>query len=149
MRAILPHNPCTIAGVTSLLAGSSICAPRRKVTPTHQTGLPLEQVASEGKTTRPMQYVLGWWDDGKSRRFGIDVSARRRGQDKHSSSSSLPSSAGVSIESLFTLWGWHGGGGNGPEKGAQVQLSSTGRESWLCRTVTYWLVRSVANFCRN
>lgn len=66
-KEVLPHDPCSIAGLASLLAGSSICE--------ETTG---SEGGEEGKIDGPMWHSrlfgLGWWwspDGGE--RFGIDV----------------------------------------------------------------------------
>jgi hypothetical protein len=74
MRNVLPHNPCTIAGVMSLLAGSDLCS--RAVIPE----------GAEFMTDRELEKVfegylfgLGWFgaggdgEGGREGRFGIDV----------------------------------------------------------------------------
>ena len=128
MKTLLPHNPCTIAGVMSLLAGSSICAPHTTATPTRQTGLLQGKVASNGENTPLMQYVLGWWDDGKSRRFGIDIGARPPSRDKHLLSGFAPPSARVKIKRLFSFWEWNGSDRHGSEKGVKAHYHTLGKD---------------------
>jgi hypothetical protein len=74
MRNVLPHSPCTIAGVMSLLAGSDLC--RRAVIPEgteFMTDKELEKVF-EGYL-----FGLGWFGTGgggggvREERFGIDI----------------------------------------------------------------------------
>lgn len=71
-RRILPKNPCSIAAVASLIAGSDMV---REIPAGSEwcgtTGLEKESVF-EGKF-----FSMGWWTDGDEQRFGIDVGKSR------------------------------------------------------------------------
>lgn len=65
-KEVLPHDPCSIAGLASLLAGSSMCE---------------ESTLSEGREDRIVYeslwnsrlFGLGFWSSSEGRaRFGID-----------------------------------------------------------------------------
>lgn len=69
---VLPHDPCSIAGLASLLAGSSICEDEC-----------VDSERSEGGRIRGFPWEsqllsLGWWGlPGGGERFGIDVGSAR------------------------------------------------------------------------
>ena len=67
-RKVLPRNPCSIAGMASLLVGSDMLTliPRRSEWADDKTLL--KHGLFEGYF-----FGLGWWGDGKTRRWGIDV----------------------------------------------------------------------------
>lgn len=74
MRNVLPHSPCTIAGVMSLLAGSDLC--RRAVIPEGAEFMTDEELE---KVFEGYLFSLGWFgargggEGGGEERFGIDV----------------------------------------------------------------------------
>lgn len=66
-KEVLPHDPCSIAGLASLLAGSSIC----EETTVSEGG---EGGRIDGPTWHSRLFGLGWWwSPDKGERFGIDV----------------------------------------------------------------------------
>jgi Protein of unknown function (DUF3433) len=74
MHEVLPHNPCSIAGTMSLLAGSELCS--REVIPAGAEWMNENELA---KAFGGKRYRMGWWDKGdgppeaRGRRFGIDI----------------------------------------------------------------------------
>lgn len=74
MRNVLPHSPCTIAGVMSLLADSDLC--RRAVIPEGAEFMTDEELE---KVFKGYLFSLGWFgaggggEGGGEERFGIDV----------------------------------------------------------------------------
>jgi hypothetical protein len=71
MRRVLPHNPCSIAGVATLLAGSRMCT--RERVPKGSEWLSAKQ-SMEARLWEGDVFSLGWWVDGdRGRRFGVDV----------------------------------------------------------------------------
>lgn len=75
-KDLLYHNPCSIAGVASLLPGSELWAPG--FLPPGAPCLSDQELMKE-KTFDGWLFSLGWWNDNgeraqeQSRRFGIDV----------------------------------------------------------------------------
>ncbi|KAI9154765.1 hypothetical protein HJFPF1_07322 [Paramyrothecium foliicola] len=73
MREVLPHNPCSIAGMASLLAGSRLVA--RDFIPRGAQWRDKDEVFGGSGWT----YSLRWWDGngdegtGRPKRYGIDV----------------------------------------------------------------------------
>jgi hypothetical protein len=65
-RRILPKNPCSIASVASLLAGSDLL----NLVPPGTEFLSNNQMREQA-TFRGCFFRLGWW--GESQRFGVDV----------------------------------------------------------------------------
>lgn len=81
MRHTLPHNPCTIAGTMSLLAGSEML----KLLPEGAEYMSDKEL--EKKVFGKHRYSMGWFDDGEGgMRFGIDIGKaqieRRRDKKK-------------------------------------------------------------------
>jgi Protein of unknown function (DUF3433) len=76
MRHTLPHNPHTIAGTMSLLAGSKMCS--RNVMPEGAEWMDDKSLKKAG-VFEGYLFSLGWWEDRgqdgrlKKRRFGIDI----------------------------------------------------------------------------
>ncbi|KAI1625064.1 hypothetical protein EDD37DRAFT_590156 [Exophiala viscosa] len=72
LREVVPHNPCTIAGVMALWAGSAFTAPENAETGGHTDRDNAELLRSSAFDG--WKFRLGWWDlkDG-SRRYGIDA----------------------------------------------------------------------------
>ncbi|KKZ68312.1 hypothetical protein EMCG_05987 [[Emmonsia] crescens] len=78
LRETLPHNPCSIAGTMSLLAGSELCDSSGKSLPVGVERMEDPELRSvfEGQG---LLFGLGWWkwrDEGgeyDNERFGIDV----------------------------------------------------------------------------
>ncbi|KAJ0109415.1 hypothetical protein J7T55_000340 [Diaporthe amygdali] len=67
-KEVLPHDPCSIAGLASLLAGSSMCDEA-----TGSGGS--EGGILDGSSWHSRLFGLGWWwsPEGGGERFGIDV----------------------------------------------------------------------------
>lgn len=74
MGSTLQHNPCSIAGVMSLLAGSEMC--ERTVMP---EGAEFMSDRKLGEALRGYLFSLGWWaastraGSQRAKRFGIDI----------------------------------------------------------------------------
>lgn len=70
---VLPHDPCSIAGLASLLAGSSVCSGDSVAT--RRAGSDSDQDRFWGSQL----FSLGWWPSPVSQggRFGIDVGEAR------------------------------------------------------------------------
>lgn len=80
MRDTLPHNPCSIAGTASLLAGSEMCSGRlAKLIPAGAEWLTDEEL-KEHKVWNGWTFSMGWWEwkYGEQSRFGIDVGEAER-----------------------------------------------------------------------
>ncbi|RVX67370.1 hypothetical protein B0A52_09151 [Exophiala mesophila] len=59
LRDLVPHNPCTIFGVASLLAGSRLCS--------DENGELLREDENENtSSTQEPRHRLGWWDENNS-----------------------------------------------------------------------------------
>jgi hypothetical protein len=74
-KYILPHNPWTIAGKASLLAGSELCSESmRERTPPGALWMSDKELKENG-VWQGWLFSLGWWDwkRGERRRWGIDV----------------------------------------------------------------------------
>ena len=74
-RTLLPHNPCSIAGTASLLAGSEMCSDRlAALMPQGAQGM-TDKELREHKVWDGWLFSMGWWDwsFGEQSRFGIDV----------------------------------------------------------------------------
>jgi hypothetical protein len=74
-RHILPHNPWTIAGKASLLAGSELCGESlRELIPPGALWMSDRELKGNG-IWQGWLFNLGWWDWkwGEKRRWGIDV----------------------------------------------------------------------------
>ncbi|OAX80568.1 hypothetical protein ACJ72_05100 [Emergomyces africanus] len=78
LRKTLPHNPCSIAGTMSLLAGSELCDSGGKLLPPGAERMEDRELRSmfEGQG---LLFGLGWWKwrdergEYENERFGIDV----------------------------------------------------------------------------
>ncbi|OJD11115.1 hypothetical protein AJ78_08049 [Emergomyces pasteurianus Ep9510] len=78
LRGTLPHNPCSIAGTMSLLAGSELCDSGSKLLPPKAEKMEDRQLRNilEGQG---LLFGLGWWKwrdergEYENERFGIDV----------------------------------------------------------------------------
>ena len=79
-RQLLPYNPCTIAGVASLLAHSSILS--EEIIPPGSEFHDEKALRRLGVLEHGL-YSLGYWGSGKSRWFGIDMG--RAEKDKSAS----------------------------------------------------------------
>ncbi|KAK5453002.1 hypothetical protein LTS15_007151 [Exophiala xenobiotica] len=83
LREVVPHNPCTIAGVMALWAGSRFCstpADGDSSVTSDKPDLPDGAVFMSDKTLLRSgaldgwAFKLGWWDmDDGSKRYGIDL----------------------------------------------------------------------------
>ncbi|KAF3762097.1 hypothetical protein M406DRAFT_76212 [Cryphonectria parasitica EP155] len=76
-KKVLPHNPCSIAGMAALLAGSTMCGEALADTRT------CNNRSRQRYLWGSWLFSLGWWDkdDGApqaSQRFGIDIGEARR-----------------------------------------------------------------------
>lgn len=77
-KTVLPHNPCSIAGMATLLAGSEMCT--RRVIPEDADRMSERELQKAG-IFDGWVFSMGWWGEevagstlpGKGRRFGIDV----------------------------------------------------------------------------
>jgi hypothetical protein len=69
-KGLLPQNPCSIGAAASFLAGSSMLD--RSIIPKGSEFLSDRDMEREG-LFNGLRFRLGWWGDGKDRRFGIDV----------------------------------------------------------------------------
>ena len=71
-RRVLPQNPCNIAAVASLLAGSEMLS--ENIIPPGSEWCSDKELLKRG-VFEGWLFSLGWWDgkEGKGRRFGIDV----------------------------------------------------------------------------
>lgn len=77
-KTVLPHNPCSIAGMATLLAGSEMCT--RRVIPDDADRMSERELQKAGIFNGRV-FSMGWWGEevpgstlpGKGRRFGIDV----------------------------------------------------------------------------
>jgi hypothetical protein len=67
-KDLLPQNPCTIAAVASFVAGSKL----RDIMPKGSEFLSDKEMI-DNRLFDGLKFRMGWWDEGKSRRFGIDV----------------------------------------------------------------------------
>lgn len=66
---LLPHDPCSIAGLASLLAGSSICEDHGPIGPQISEGRKVH-----GSGWEMQKFSLGWWRSSTGgERFGIDI----------------------------------------------------------------------------
>jgi hypothetical protein len=77
IRHTLPHNPHTLAGSMTLLAGSEMCS--RSVVPEGTEWVSDKELKRVGVFDGYL-FSLGWWENGhgggalkKRRRFGIDI----------------------------------------------------------------------------
>lgn len=84
LREVVPHNPCTIAGVMALWAGSSFCSAPAEgdsvATASDKPDLPdgavfmSDRALLRSGALDGWAFKLGWWDlDHGSKRYGIDV----------------------------------------------------------------------------
>jgi hypothetical protein len=69
-KGLLPQNPCSIGAAASFLAGSKMLD--RSVIPKGSEFLSDKDMMKEG-LFKGLKFRLGWWGEGKDRRFGIDV----------------------------------------------------------------------------
>jgi hypothetical protein len=69
-KGLLPQNPCSIGAAASFLAGSKILD--RSVIPKGSEFLSDKDMVKEG-LFKGLRFRLGWWSEGKDRRFGIDI----------------------------------------------------------------------------
>jgi len=77
MSKTLPHNPCSIAGTASLLAGSEMCSKRLSILLPDGVEWMTDKELDEHKVWNGWLFSMGLWDwkFGEQRRFGIDVGA--------------------------------------------------------------------------
>jgi hypothetical protein len=90
LSGILPHNPCSIAGVMSLFAGSRLCDRKAGLLP---DGAELWTEKEREEEFERWSFHLGWWGgdgDGEdwqrgeegAMRFGIDVELEKELEEK-------------------------------------------------------------------
>ncbi|KAL1860706.1 hypothetical protein Daus18300_009049 [Diaporthe australafricana] len=72
-QEVLPHDPCSIAGLASLLAGSSMCSEEAATAEQPDSG------SDQDIFWTSQLFSLGWWPSSASEggRFGIDVGEAR------------------------------------------------------------------------
>jgi hypothetical protein len=87
MYQVLPHNPCSIAGTMSLLAGSEMCS--REIIPPGTEWVDENELE---KVFGGRRYRMGWWDcgDGRRRRFGIGIDDKGAGRGRKPSEGRAP-----------------------------------------------------------
>jgi hypothetical protein len=71
---VLPHNPCSIAGTATMLAGGQICS--REIIPQGAEWRDDEELRKAG-VFESYLFGLGWWDTREGKRFGVDVEGRK------------------------------------------------------------------------
>jgi hypothetical protein len=75
VKEVLPHNPCSIAGTATLLAGSEMAS--RRVIPEGSEWQDYGEVKKAGVMDGWL-FALGWWDEAESgKRFGVDVQGEK------------------------------------------------------------------------
>jgi hypothetical protein len=70
IRALLPHNPCSIAGTVSLLAGSELCGEDFVASLPQGAEWMTEKEVRRREIWKSRQFSMGWWEQA---RFGIDL----------------------------------------------------------------------------
>jgi hypothetical protein len=70
MKELLPQNPCSIAAAASFVAGSRLVD--RSIMPEGSEFLSVKEMMKKG-TFDGLKFRMGWWGEGKVKRFGIDV----------------------------------------------------------------------------
>ncbi|KAK1524737.1 hypothetical protein CPAR01_13685 [Colletotrichum paranaense] len=71
VNGVLPHDPCSIAGTGTMLAGSEMAT--RRVVPEGAEWRGDGELGRAGVFGGAMRFGIGWWRDGGVDRFGIDV----------------------------------------------------------------------------
>ncbi|OHE92149.1 hypothetical protein CORC01_12552 [Colletotrichum orchidophilum] len=71
VNGVLPHDPCSIAGTATMLAGSEMAT--RRVVPEGAEWRGDGELGRAGVFGGAMRFGIGWWRDGGNMRFGIDV----------------------------------------------------------------------------
>ncbi|KAL2881787.1 hypothetical protein SGCOL_002944 [Colletotrichum sp. CLE4] len=71
INGVLPHDPCSIAGTGTMLAGSEMAT--RRVVPEGAEWRGDGELGRAGVFGGAMRFGTGWWQDGGGSRFGIDV----------------------------------------------------------------------------
>ncbi len=83
VRRLLPHNPCTIAGVARFFAHSSILI--EEIIPPGSEFLDEKELRKHGILEHGL-YSLGYWDGGEKSRFRIDLGRAEGGRGANSNS---------------------------------------------------------------
>jgi hypothetical protein len=75
MRHTLPHDPCSIAGVGSLLAGSELCGEQMRRAMPDGVQWMSDKELKQNRVWEGWLFSIGWWErkGGEAKRFGIDV----------------------------------------------------------------------------
>jgi hypothetical protein len=75
MRHMLPHDPCSIAGVCSLLAGSEMCSEQMRSAMPDGVQWMSDKELEKNRVWEGWLFSIGWWEPkrGEAKRFGIDV----------------------------------------------------------------------------
>jgi hypothetical protein len=75
IRNSLPHDPCSIAGVASLLAGSEMCSESIGSLIPDGAEWMSDKELKQHNVWQGWLFSLGWWDWrwGEKRRYGIDI----------------------------------------------------------------------------
>jgi hypothetical protein len=75
MRHMLPHDPCSIAGVCSLLAGSEMCGEQMRSAMPDGVQWMSDKELEKNRVWEGWLFSMGWWEPkrGEAKRFGIDV----------------------------------------------------------------------------
>jgi hypothetical protein len=75
MRHMLPHDPCSIAGVCSLLAGSEMCGEQMRSAMPDGVQWMSDKELEKNRVWEGWLFSIGWWERkrGEAKRFGIDV----------------------------------------------------------------------------
>jgi hypothetical protein len=75
MRHTLPHDPCSIAGVCSLLAGSEMCGEQMRSAMPDGVQWMSDKELEKNRVWEGWLFSIGWWEPkrGEAKRFGIDV----------------------------------------------------------------------------
>ena len=69
-KNVLPQNPCSIAAVAAYLADSSILT--KEVIPPGSELMNEKELREKGILEHGL-YSFGWWGEGESRRYGVDI----------------------------------------------------------------------------
>jgi hypothetical protein len=81
MRHMLPHDPCSIAGVGSFLAGSDMCGEHMcRAMPDGVQWMSDHELA-QNRVWDGQLFSIGWWEPkkkGEAQRFGIDVGRAKK-----------------------------------------------------------------------
>jgi hypothetical protein len=75
MRHMLPHEPCSIAGICSLLAGSEMCGEQMRSAMPDGVQWMSDKELEKNRVWEGWLFSIGWWEPkrGEAKRYGIDV----------------------------------------------------------------------------